>query len=65
MLPWAALVAVVVAVGVREAGRPAREQEGSLANAQFRRLTDWEGTEGSAEISPDGRFVAFLFGSGW
>ena len=31
-----------------------------LANAQFTRLTDWEGTEGGAEISPDGRFVAFL-----
>ncbi len=31
-----------------------------LANAQFTRFTDWEGTEGGAEISPDGRFVAFL-----
>ncbi len=31
-----------------------------LANAQFARLTDWEGTEGGGEISPDGRFVAFL-----
>jgi Tol biopolymer transport system component len=31
-----------------------------LANAQFARLTDWEGTEAGAEISPDGRFVAFL-----
>ena len=31
-----------------------------LADAQFTRFTDWEGTEGGAEISPDGRFVAFL-----
>ena len=31
-----------------------------LANARFERFTDWEGTEGGAEISPDGRFVAFL-----
>ena len=59
-LPWAALVAVAVALGVRESRRPTAEQESSLANAQFRRLTDWEGTEGAAEISPDGRFVAFL-----
>jgi Tol biopolymer transport system component len=31
-----------------------------LANAKFTRLTDWEGTEGGAQISPDGRFVAFV-----
>ena len=31
-----------------------------LANAHFTRFTDWEGTEAAAEISPDGRFVAFL-----
>ena len=31
-----------------------------LANARFERFTDWEGKEGGAEISPDGRFVAFL-----
>jgi serine/threonine protein kinase/Tol biopolymer transport system component len=30
-----------------------------LANARFSRFTDWEGTERSAEISPDGRFVVF------
>ena len=31
-----------------------------LANAQFTLLTNWEGTEEGAEISPDGKFVAFL-----
>jgi Tol biopolymer transport system component len=44
---------------VWEVGRPAAP-ENPLANAQFARLTDWEGTEGAAEISPDGRFVAFI-----
>ena len=29
-------------------------------NATFTPLTDWDGTEALAEISPDGRFVAFL-----
>ena len=43
-----------------EARRPATTQENPLANAQFSRFTDWEGTEGGAEISPDGKFVAFL-----
>ena len=34
-------------------------QESPLARAQFSRFTNWEGTEGGAEISPDGKFVAF------
>ena len=55
-----AIVALAVAIGVREASRPAPTPENPLANAQFTRFTDWEGTEGGAEISPDGRFVAFL-----
>jgi Tol biopolymer transport system component len=58
--PWVAVAALAASVGVWEAGRPATTQENPLANAQFFRLTDWEGTEGDAEISPDGRFVAFL-----
>jgi Tol biopolymer transport system component len=40
--------------------RNAAPLENPLANARFTRLTDWEGTETLAEISPDGRFVAFL-----
>ena len=31
-----------------------------LANATFTRLTDFEGSELGAEISPDGKFVAFI-----
>ncbi|MEP7308799.1 MAG: DNA-binding protein, partial [Acidobacteriota bacterium] len=59
-LPWVAFAALAVGVGVWAARRPAATQENPLANAQFTRLTDWEGTEGAAEVSPDGRFVAFL-----
>jgi Tol biopolymer transport system component len=35
-------------------------QDNPLAGARFSRLTDSEGTEASADISADGRFVAFL-----
>jgi Tol biopolymer transport system component len=42
-----------------EAGRTATTDDNPFANAQFSRFTDWEGAEGAAEISPDGRFVAF------
>ena len=31
-----------------------------FADAKFTTLTDWEGTEALAEISPDGKFVVFL-----
>ena len=49
------------AVGTWEARRPADDAtENPLANATFSRVTNWEGTEEHAEISPDGRFVAFL-----
>ena len=59
-LPWVALLVLaagLVAWGVR---RPVTTLENPLANAQFTRFTDWEGTEEGAEISPDGKFVAFL-----
>ena len=59
-LPWVALVALAAGVGVWEARRPVTTLENPLANAQFTRFTDWEGTEEGAEISPDGKFVAFL-----
>ena len=62
-LPWAvaaALAAVVAGVGVWEARRLPIIQEAPLANARFSLFTGWEGTEGGAEISPDGKFVAFI-----
>ena len=59
-LPWVALVVLAASVGVWEARRAVTTPENPLANAQFTRLTDWEGTEEGAEISPDGKFVAFL-----
>ena len=49
--------------GCRHVGGRRRTQtveENPLANAMFSRITNWEGTEEHAEISPDGRFVAFL-----
>ncbi len=59
-LPWVALAVLAAGVALWEARRPAIIQETPLANARFTRFTDWEGTEGGAEISPDGKFVAFL-----
>jgi Tol biopolymer transport system component len=58
-VPWALLVGLAAAVGVWELARRASAPDNPLANARFSRLTDWEGTETQAEISPDGRFVAF------
>ena len=57
--PWVGAAAVVVGVLAWQAGRAPSIQEMPLANGQFTRFTDWEGTEAGAEISPDGRFVAF------
>jgi Tol biopolymer transport system component/predicted Ser/Thr protein kinase len=42
------------------ARRPSAGEANPLANATFTRLTDFEGVERDAAISPDGRFVAFL-----
>ena len=57
-LPWVALVALGAGVGVWEASRPAAI-ENPLANATFTHVTNWQGTEEQAEISPDGKFLAF------
>ena len=58
-LPWAAVAALAAGVTVWEVRRPTAI-ENPLATARFSRLTDWAGTESHAEISADGRFVAFL-----
>ena len=59
-LPWVALVALAAGMVAWEARRPATTDENPLANAMFSSVTDWQGTEERAEISPDGRWVAFL-----
>ena len=55
-----ALAVIAALVAVREWRRPALASSNPLADAQFTRVTDWDGSEGGAEISPDGKFVAFL-----
>ena len=61
-LPWVALIALAAGMVAWEAWRgvPIEVAANPLANATFSRVTNWEGTEEHAEISPDGRFVAFL-----
>jgi Tol biopolymer transport system component len=58
-LPWVALVALAAGLGAWVARRPVAAPENPLANAQFSKFTDWEGSEGAAEISPDGNYVVF------
>ena len=58
-LPWVAVVAFAAGFGVREAWRPPTIQEPPLSDARFSYLTQWEGAEMGAEISPDGKFIAF------
>jgi Tol biopolymer transport system component len=59
----AVTIVALVALGA-VAARLTRDGDTSIdrrfANATFSRVTNWPGTEGAAEISPDGRFVAFL-----
>jgi Tol biopolymer transport system component/predicted Ser/Thr protein kinase len=59
--PLAALL-LLVAGGATGwlAHRPPAAIVNPLASAKFTRLTDFEGVERDAVISPDGRFVAFL-----
>jgi len=54
------LVLVVLAAAWFERRRSSRAFENPLIDAKFSRLTDFEGSELQAEISPDGKFVAFL-----
>jgi Tol biopolymer transport system component len=58
-MPWAVLVALATAVAIREGVRSAPQND-PAAGARFTPVTDWEGTEAAADISPDGRFVTFL-----
>jgi Tol biopolymer transport system component len=58
-LPWAAVAALLAAVAVWEVARP-RGSDDPFAAARIVRLTNWEGNEEAVEISPDGKFIAFL-----
>ena len=55
----ALIVMALTGLAISFAPRPSRD-ENPLAGARFTPLTDWDGTESLAEISPDGRFAAFL-----
>ena len=59
-LPWTAMAVLTVAGGAWALNRASVIEDAPLAKAQFSRLTDWEGTESGAEISPDGNVVAFI-----
>ena len=59
-LPWVALVMVAGAFLTWEALRPEMTEPNPLAGATFSRVTTWAGGEEQAEISPDGRWVAFV-----
>jgi serine/threonine protein kinase/Tol biopolymer transport system component len=64
-LSWALMV-MLVAILLAGFGawilahRPPRTVQNPLANAQFARLTDFEGAETNPAISSDGKFVAFI-----
>jgi serine/threonine protein kinase len=59
---WSAAAAIAIATGFGGyfLRTPDPAEKNPLTNAKFTRLTDFEGAELEAEISPDGRFVAFL-----
>lgn len=63
LLAAAVLLAAGLAIGWL-ARRPAAAEANPLADATFTKLTDFEGVERDAVISPDGRFVAFLSNRG-
>jgi hypothetical protein len=63
VLTFVALAAAVVAglaLRLLAAQRPRERWTNPLENATFTRFTEFPGTETLADISPDGRFVAFL-----
>ncbi|MGE5815242.1 MAG: protein kinase domain-containing protein [Acidobacteriota bacterium] len=59
-LPWFAVTAFAVSVGIWEVSRSPGTVQNALANATFTPLTNWTGNEEGAEISPNGELVAFL-----
>ena len=59
-LPWTVVAIVAAVVAVSEMRRPVPLLDNPLANAQFSRVTNWDGDELYAQISPDGKWVAFF-----
>jgi Tol biopolymer transport system component len=59
-LPAASLLAIAGVLTGWLSHRPQAAIVNPLASAKFTRLTDFEGVERDAAISPDGRFVTFL-----
>ena len=59
-LQWSALGLLLLAAAAGWFVLFRRPPQNPLANAHFTRLTDWEGVERDAAISPDGKFVAFV-----
>jgi Tol biopolymer transport system component len=58
LIPW--LIAAAGLIGAAVAWWPTDAWQNPLAEATFKYLTSFPGTESDATISPDGRFVAFL-----
>jgi Tol biopolymer transport system component len=53
-------IATAAAIWLPRGAGASPESDDPLPGATFTLLTNWEGTEEGAEISPDGKFVAFL-----
>jgi serine/threonine protein kinase/Tol biopolymer transport system component len=56
----ASLIALLLPFGQPPADQPISKGDNPLAGARFSELTDFEGSQLDAAISPDGRFVAFI-----
>jgi len=59
-LPWALAAALAAGLALWMRFRPAAQPGNPVDGARFARITDFEGTQGSPAISPDGKFVAFI-----
>jgi Tol biopolymer transport system component len=56
----AVIVGIVVLATLFSLLRPGPKVQNPLSNAEFARLTDFEGAKTNPAISPDGKFVAFI-----
>ncbi|MBA2525796.1 MAG: serine/threonine-protein kinase [Pyrinomonadaceae bacterium] len=56
----AVVIAVATAITIWQIQRMDELWENPLANAHIERVTDFQGTETDAAISPDGKFIVFL-----